>query len=814
MVISTLAKANILQSDTLAGRLLRWLLQPARIPLLFSVTVMSAIMYHYAPSLTPLWIVLSLILQAGLFRLFDFVQKHPILGSALYTAAGFVFLGISLTMLRMGHSDAIFAPAGTENQLPFWVWFMTPQSILPAEYVGYTIAMYLMFTYFIASIAYYFTFVRYRVLMSFIVMLFPFVIYAKENETMPIPAIIILLVCYFAVMIYCRQAHAEHSDVVQRYQPDLQSHLSAPSKKSPYAKVKPEILDGRFLQATGLFLAAASILILVIPKPEVQADRTTLEAMVNLSSLSSFLEKAISGFADSSDGGNYAQQSYPRPLYYCAADEALNLRVRTFTTYDYIKDTWNASADDKMQSPDIYNYNEVIPAFKTLCHDQAPITLIHLIRNGAENSPEFKEKWGLEPLLATEPTPEADVHMGLNVAAAGANKDLVSPTPLHITTSWAAMVNTLYQNKTGIVFRPEDTGYSLMFMESEYYSDTYILSDEAQAAMRVCSTETWDDFLVDLYSALPAGNSQRKLVMESIVNAGSSVRCRNANSNDIPDEIRDLAADITAGKTSDYDKVTAIRDYLRSGIYTYSLSAPRPANVTAFLFKDKAGVCYQFATAMVQLCRAAGLSARYVEGYQISQPNTNTFNNLGQYNYVITTNHAHAFCDVFIAGYGWVMVDATAAQTNTSQKNSAVLSTLQIAGLILFAVGLIIILAVMWLVPMIGEKRFRARFRKQRSAACIQEAFARLRKQWKADPAKTARILCEEQSAFLQLDLSDLLNGFEETVYADRCAPETADRVYRVYCAARSAYRPAVKRQRKEKRAQAAANKKAAKEPA
>ena len=40
--------------------LLRWLLQPARIPLLFSVTIVSGIFYHYAPEFTAFWIVLSL----------------------------------------------------------------------------------------------------------------------------------------------------------------------------------------------------------------------------------------------------------------------------------------------------------------------------------------------------------------------------------------------------------------------------------------------------------------------------------------------------------------------------------------------------------------------------------------------------------------------------------------------------------------------------------------------------------------------------------------------------------------------------------
>ena len=53
--------------------LLRRLIQPKRIPLLFSVTIVAGIFYHYAPKLTWLWIILSLVLQGLLFKLFNHV---------------------------------------------------------------------------------------------------------------------------------------------------------------------------------------------------------------------------------------------------------------------------------------------------------------------------------------------------------------------------------------------------------------------------------------------------------------------------------------------------------------------------------------------------------------------------------------------------------------------------------------------------------------------------------------------------------------------------------------------------------------------
>lgn len=798
------------------SRLLNWLIQPKRIPLLFSVTVVAGILYHYAPLWTPVWILLSIVIQAGLFRLFDYMKQHMFIGSAAYLLCGLLFLGAVRILTDLGYNTVAFGPSGSGTRIQFWVWFFTPQSIMNDSYPGYVLALFLLFTFFIASIAYYFTFVRYRVLMSFVVMVFPFAIYAKENETMPVLSIIILLFCYFAVMVYCRQAHAEDSDVVQPYQPDTVSKLTAPGKKSPYSNVRPELLDKRFLPAAGMFLAASSILILVLPKPDIKADRTTFDTMVNLSRLSSYLENAISGFADVSDGGNYSARTYPRTLYYCKADEPLNLRIRTFTNYNYGFDRWEASPTDGKPDTSIYRYYEISKSLQTMTNDQLPSDLVSLVRTAAEKHPDFAEKWHLEELLETPEESAEDYQHNLMITAAGPSDVIVMPAPLHTTDAWASMIRMLYQNENGIVFCGDNETVPMMYMESRYFSDSFANTEEAQALMRVSSSDTWGEFIDELYMMDDLDFSQ---CYDARHNYLSTDVYLEANAEDITDEIRALAAQITEGKTSDYDKAAAIRDYLRSE-YTYSLDAPRPANVEAFLFRDKAGVCYQFATAMVQLCRAAGLPARYVEGYMMSQyspgsvPGYNTAS-AWDYNYLITTNQAHAFCDVYIAGYGWMMMDATAlSDGDATNAVSGVLVTLQYAGLLLFAAGLLAILLLAWLIPMIREKLFRRKYRKLRNAAAVQAAFQRLRKQWKADPALTARALCDKQSKFLQVDLSELLEGFEETVYADRCAPETADRVYRIYCAAYDAFKPAMKRLRKEKRAAAAAEKQQKKHPA
>jgi hypothetical protein len=106
--------------------------------------------------------------------------------------------------------------------------------------------------------------------------------------------------------------------------------------------------------------------------------------------------------------------------------------------------------------------------------------------------------------------------------------------------------------------------------------------------------------------------------------------------------------------SSDYDKITIVRDYLKTN-YIYDLNYTRAPpgqdpNIW-FLFTEKRGVCANFNSAYVLLLRTAGIPSRMVSGFGNIKPNLD-------YQEVIALQ-SHAWAEVNFNNLGWVEFDAT-----------------------------------------------------------------------------------------------------------------------------------------------------------
>lgn len=118
--------------------------------------------------------------------------------------------------------------------------------------------------------------------------------------------------------------------------------------------------------------------------------------------------------------------------------------------------------------------------------------------------------------------------------------------------------------------------------------------------------------------------------------------------------VRDLARRITARETTASGKIAAITSYLISSHqYSLTISLGTGDPVAYFLRKKKAAHCEFFAASATLLLRHVGVPARYVTGYLAHEPGTVPGET------VVRERDAHAWCEAWVDGTGWVSVDAT-----------------------------------------------------------------------------------------------------------------------------------------------------------
>ena len=129
----------------------------------------------------------------------------------------------------------------------------------------------------------------------------------------------------------------------------------------------------------------------------------------------------------------------------------------------------------------------------------------------------------------------------------------------------------------------------------------------------------------------------------------------------IQQEVYEMSMAAAGGEEDPYLRALSIRDWLKEN-YAYSLEVSDPPQnqdfVAWFLIRERKGYCTYFASAMTVLCRIQGIPARYVTGY-IARPDETG-------HALVTGEHAHAWTEVYLNGFGWLTLDATPGFGNMS----------------------------------------------------------------------------------------------------------------------------------------------------
>jgi transglutaminase-like putative cysteine protease len=119
--------------------------------------------------------------------------------------------------------------------------------------------------------------------------------------------------------------------------------------------------------------------------------------------------------------------------------------------------------------------------------------------------------------------------------------------------------------------------------------------------------------------------------------------------------VAQLATQVTASARNDFDRASAIENYLRTR-FRYTLELPRTPvadPIANFLFERRQGHCEYFASSMAVMLRSLGIPSRVVNGFRSDEFNDVTGN------YVIRAKDAHAWVEAYFPGYGWHTFDPT-----------------------------------------------------------------------------------------------------------------------------------------------------------
>lgn len=633
--------------------------------LVYMALLVSSVMYHYRDSLALIYGLTAYVGGWIMFRLFDFMRKHKFIGGVVYIISAWIFLRGMGMCIEQGYSN---------YPISFPVWFITPQDSLQYN-KWYTLAMFVFFFFFMASVVYFFTRVQYRVFMTFVIMIIPFAIYGKEYEEMPVQYIISLAVGYIILVMYFRQL-TDNKDVI--------------------------VIDKYESWKSGIvFTAIFAVIAAIIPKPSIEADRTVLETMINADAFTDRLVEMLNVFRDTTAGNQFRGRLSDTPLYYVHSPENLRLKTSTFSTYDYINDSWSTIEGDnsgysmETQPFDIDINAEICDAVFYAASLEGDFAKNYVLAEYAGHEFSYPERQEVSVFSSYQ-----------------------NGTRFPIPQSTVELLESSYKgdiilSKTGNIISSSDGGEFKYndFVRYSYIPDGFFDNFENKSVVDLLgSIENYSEMIHSAYEILEEYSEKDEKANHYLSVLHSSIDCNPYQSVLLDygnnERIYSLALEITSGFDSDYDKAKEIEWYFINNGFIYDLNYRKEVgeNAEDFIFDTKTGVCYEYATAMTLLARAAGIPARYCEGFNV---HTKYENSRDDDMYVVTAEDAHGFPELYIKGYGWVSFEPTMVfdVANTQQDERQATGLLSRMGIIILGVCIIVLLIII-LYPVLTHKFF------------------------------------------------------------------------------------------------------------
>ena len=737
--------------------------------LIYTTVVMMSIMYHYGAAMTPVYGILTYITCWGFFRLFEYMQKHNVIGGAVYMI---LFMGV-------GRLSGYCIQAGQETYPLSWgVWFLTPQDALDYSF-WYTFALFLLFDMFMASVIYYFTRVRYRILMNFVIFIIPFAIYGKEYEKMPTYFIIAMALGYILIMVYMRSLNENEK-------------IKIVNKTDTWRSV-------------AVFAVIFAVIASTMPKPEIEADRTVIETLINADKFTDRLVAMLNVFRDDTDGSQFRSTASDIPVYYVSADEPLRLKTLTYTNYDYSNDKWSAGKLDEKD--------------ETITPDM-PLGIkgngiyAEAVLAAASFDKSFAEKYNIntDTQLKIPKSKKVKIY-----SAVQSGKYAPVPQSSYVISK-TSYVGRVALTATGLIKSNDGNFMQTNTFDYEYYPETFFTDDTNKSFVHSLERDDYsemtsqaEDILADEYINILDNDSENDEYREYIWKLLSELQFTERYYEDYQNEyldygsnekIKKLAEEITADCTTEYKKAERLRWYFYDNNYNYDMTFnTNGKNAEDFIFDTKTGVCYEYATAMVLMARSIGIPARYCEGFnmQTEFKSQNARTNGYDIDYVVTAQDGHGFPELYLRGYGWLSFEPTMSDALNEEESTAS-GNLSRAGMYILFLSLVTLLGIL-LYPSVSHKIFMMRNVKREPNKAVYMTIHRLCRLYDISEGNTARDALEIIKNFSGADISETVSMFERAEYGGEILDENCrQKSTEEYLNAYNALKQAKKEKRKTKK--------------
>ena len=503
--------------------------------------------------------------------------------------------------------------ADFETYVTYSSWIFNGGSKL-VKSLGFEIGTLVLITLIFSSMFYYFTVKIIRapivlLLVYMVIILFIKCIYQKEN------IFLYVFIAFFFIIVIL----------------GIRNSLIIEGKTN--IKNKDVIFIGGILVTIMLFLA------FIIPKPSKLPEIKPLDRVKEylLTDITKGQEGGFSVESNNSRNINESTTENPEKVLYTFIGENPGYLINH--NYDvYEKEKWKFGNEELFLGPNIRRYELEMPI---------------------EETKDLVKRSGLSDIKLSA---EDDTFLrSINLQS----EDYLTSQIIHPSNTVKCTIEDgnedVYINDFGIIFL-KDGRY---FEKENRYKIYYLTNNpkegsQEEAIMKYFNKERYLSLVEE--TATEDEKRQARKEIKNIYSDYSSV-------GQLSEEVINLSKDITCESISDYDKAKVIEDYFTKGDFTYNLKIPSKIlnedYINYFILKGKEGYCIQYATAMTLMCRASNIPARYVEGYLIEDGDK-----VGDERYEVKQSKAHAFVEVYIAGFGWKVFDPTPAIVNEEVSSS------------------------------------------------------------------------------------------------------------------------------------------------